>query len=197
MAEQPQRIKAIETLYAGCRFRSRLESRWAVFFDTLGIAWQYEPEGFVVDGKPYLPDFYLPNLKRWIEVKGSIETLDVTLLKRFAFEANTTVMLLGPIPSPVVTVPNWLSLMGWPELLEYPEPEGGPLTWDRCVMVDREFFNDRGRTSFEAGGAPGKGEPLTEWITPKVTGWTRVQRLTDRAYTAARSARFEHGERGR
>lgn len=31
-------IKAIETSYAGCRFRSRLEARWAVFFDTLGIA---------------------------------------------------------------------------------------------------------------------------------------------------------------
>ena len=26
--------------------RSRLEARWAVFFDTAGIAWQYEPEGF-------------------------------------------------------------------------------------------------------------------------------------------------------
>jgi hypothetical protein len=38
--------KPIETRYAGCRFRSRLEARWAVFFDRLGIAWEYEPEGF-------------------------------------------------------------------------------------------------------------------------------------------------------
>lgn len=39
-------IKPIETLYRGYRFRSRLEARWAVFFDVAGIAWQYEPEGF-------------------------------------------------------------------------------------------------------------------------------------------------------
>jgi hypothetical protein len=39
-------IKPIETLYRGYKFRSRLEARWAVFFDVAGIAWQYEPEGF-------------------------------------------------------------------------------------------------------------------------------------------------------
>ena len=30
-------IKAIETYYKGYRFRSRLEARWAVFFDAAGI----------------------------------------------------------------------------------------------------------------------------------------------------------------
>lgn len=52
-------IKAIETRYAGCRFRSRLEARWAVFFNTLGIRWEYEPEGFELPSGRYLPDFYL------------------------------------------------------------------------------------------------------------------------------------------
>jgi hypothetical protein len=37
-------IKPIETRYNGYRFRSRLEARWAVFFDTLGIEYQYELE---------------------------------------------------------------------------------------------------------------------------------------------------------
>jgi len=55
-------IKAIETKYKGYRFRSRLEARWAVFFDALGIAWEYEPEGYDLgDGVWYLPDFYFPN----------------------------------------------------------------------------------------------------------------------------------------
>lgn len=36
---------ALTTRYAGCRFRSRLEARWAVFFDHLGIEWEYEPQG--------------------------------------------------------------------------------------------------------------------------------------------------------
>jgi hypothetical protein len=39
-------IKPIETHYKGYRFRSRLEARWAVFFDELGLRWEYEREGF-------------------------------------------------------------------------------------------------------------------------------------------------------
>ncbi len=39
-------IKAIETRYKGYRFRSRLEARWAVYFDTLGWKWEYEKEGY-------------------------------------------------------------------------------------------------------------------------------------------------------
>ena len=38
--------KAIETIYNGFRFRSRLEARWAVFFDNLSVKYRYEPEGF-------------------------------------------------------------------------------------------------------------------------------------------------------
>lgn len=54
-------IKAITTVYRGYKFRSRLEARWAVFFDALGVEWEYEPEGFILeDGTPYLPDFYTP-----------------------------------------------------------------------------------------------------------------------------------------
>ena len=62
-------LKAIETRYAGHRFRSRLEARYAVFLDKLGVAWQYEPEGFDLEAGYYLPDFYLPTLKTWLEIK--------------------------------------------------------------------------------------------------------------------------------
>jgi len=40
------RIKAIQTEYRGYLFRSRLEARWAVFFDACGVDWEYEPEGY-------------------------------------------------------------------------------------------------------------------------------------------------------
>lgn len=51
-------IKAIETRYKGYRFRSRLEARWAVFFDCCGYNWEYEPQGFELPcGTRYLPDF--------------------------------------------------------------------------------------------------------------------------------------------
>lgn len=53
-------IKPIETRYKGYRFRSRLEARWAVFFDTCGYTWEYEPEGYDIgNGIWYLPDFRL------------------------------------------------------------------------------------------------------------------------------------------
>jgi hypothetical protein len=128
--------RAKETRYRGCRFRSRIEARWAVFFDTLGIKWWYEPEGFSLrfdyeayaadmvafhkilyqeagayekrlraeeelarkfrhlDGKEYsyLPDFYLPELNYWIEVKGFNPTREeiekAFMLQRMAFEAG-------------------------------------------------------------------------------------------------------------
>lgn len=50
-------IKAIETHYKGYKFRSRLEARWAVFFDALGLCWDYESEGYDLGGVYYLPDF--------------------------------------------------------------------------------------------------------------------------------------------
>ena len=46
-------IKAIPTTYGGTRFRSRLEARWAAFFDLVGWKWEYEPVDF--DG--WCPDF--------------------------------------------------------------------------------------------------------------------------------------------
>ena len=83
-------IKAIETRYKGYRFRSRLEARWAVFFDSLGTEWEYEKEGFDL-GEPlgrYLPDFYLPKFAAWAEVKPEIpgwESVEVRKLQTLVF----------------------------------------------------------------------------------------------------------------
>jgi hypothetical protein len=69
-------IRAIPTNYKGHCFRSRLEARWAVFYDTLGIVWHYEPVQDFVSGARimgpeygYKPDFYLPELDKWVEIK--------------------------------------------------------------------------------------------------------------------------------
>lgn len=63
-------IEAIETSYKNYRFRSRLEARWAIFFDALKLDWAYEPEGFKIEGgKGYLPDFYFPKHDVYIEIK--------------------------------------------------------------------------------------------------------------------------------
>ena len=63
-------MQAIQTEYNDYLFRSRLEARWAVFFDMMHIRWEYEPEGLILsDGSFYLPDFYLPDFHVYFEVK--------------------------------------------------------------------------------------------------------------------------------
>ena len=67
------KIKAIKTEYNGYMFRSRLEARWAVFFDAARIEYEYEPEGYTLsDGTNYLPDFWLPQFEIFVEIKPSI-----------------------------------------------------------------------------------------------------------------------------
>ncbi len=73
--------KAIETIYGGYRFRARNEARWAVFFDSVGLPFEYEPEGFTLDdGTKYLPDFWLPSLKLWVEIKSAIDVVETMSL---------------------------------------------------------------------------------------------------------------------
>lgn len=63
-------IKALPSYWRGVVFRSRTEARWAAFFDAMGLLWLYEPEGFELDdGNWYLPDFWLPEMEMWVEIK--------------------------------------------------------------------------------------------------------------------------------
>ncbi len=109
-------LKPIETHYKGYRFRSRLEARWAVFWDSLGISWEYEPEGFELgDGLRYLPDFKVnyPDQKDvWFEVKGDINGMsqhDWDKVARFS-EKNTLFILDGtPACRMYGGVSNWLA----------------------------------------------------------------------------------------
>lgn len=72
-----RRFAAIPTEYKGIRFRSRLEAKWAAFFDNVGWKWNYEPDdlhGWIPDfrfGMPTSSDVY-------VEVKpcSSIEELE-------------------------------------------------------------------------------------------------------------------------
>lgn len=97
-----QAVKAIETSYKGYRFRSRLEARWAVFFDALGIAWEYEPEGFEFEGERYLPDFRLVVpwfVEVFVEVKKSPSTeADWYKAKLLACSGRQNVLLLAGVP---------------------------------------------------------------------------------------------------
>lgn len=62
--KQPKR-----TFYNYYCFRSRLECRWALFFQYLNIDYLYEPCTFELhNDSAYTPDFYLPLMDIWIEM---------------------------------------------------------------------------------------------------------------------------------
>jgi len=72
--------RVIQTRYAGRYFRSRTEARWAVMFENLGLDWQYEPEGYIVRRRAYLPDFWIEDWNAWFEVKPKTEEHNVKSL---------------------------------------------------------------------------------------------------------------------
>jgi hypothetical protein len=175
-------IRAIETRYAGCRFRSRLEARWAVFFDTLGVEWEYEPQGFKIGTSYYLPDFLLTHCGTWVEVKGSEDALDKDLMRQAAAdlprmqhgggEEGPRLLLLGPIPD----VTTQSGDLGWMAPLE------GRYGFGSYYKNRRPWYHD---------GPLG----YSFWLTPTVHHSESISGARA-AYLAARSARFEHGESG-
>lgn len=62
-------LKSIPTVFNKVIYKSRLEARWAVFFDKLGVEAFYEYEGFQLRDGWYVPDFYVPSMNAWFEVK--------------------------------------------------------------------------------------------------------------------------------
>lgn len=122
-------IKPIQTTYAGIKFRSRIEARWAFVFDRLNIDWEYEREGFELPSGWYLPDFYLRGIGAapgqesiWFEVKGKPPTGDEE--KKAAELANATgedvLIAFGQIPKQVDPYDG-----AWDTTLFYANYEGG------------------------------------------------------------------------
>jgi hypothetical protein len=219
-------IRPIETLYKGYRFRSRLEARWAVFFDAAGIEWKYEPQGFQkIEGEGedrvvcnYLPDFYLPRSDVWAEVKGSDELL-ARDIDRLAY------MLDGDSALPGVNDSYPLTTGGILLLGEIPAHVWGIIAHP---LIQRDGCLIRTWALFQGSPVTGKGEwpihvcsgaspiqdcmgiprdlpcheenpdgPHPFWtIKPIAVSLPRANTHIVRAYDAARGARFEHGESG-
>jgi hypothetical protein len=118
-----RKLRAIETRYKGYRFRSRTEARWAVFFDYLGLNWEYEKEGFQLpSGTCYLPDFWVES-RWWLEVKGQMpEEMDPEFLlcQELAEATGTEVLLVAGTPSldqVVLFFPDGFCFYDWHEIL--------------------------------------------------------------------------------
>lgn len=177
-------VKPIETRAFGRRFRSRLDARWAVFFSSLGLPWEYEPEGFAVgEGLRYLPDFRVTYPGR-----GSEEIHDEW------FEVKPRLDLVTPL--------EWQKMLafdtGYASLIVL---DGEPAT--RMYLRASEIFAE-GRLSPSAlkqersGWALWSGKGRLWWdeqanFFSPTTYFGDSTEIED-AVSAALSARFEHGE---
>lgn len=91
--------EAEPTVYDGIQMRSKLEAEWASVLDFYGIDWAYEPEVFrLASGALYLPDFWLPELGTFLEVKG-IGIPRLWKAEQFAEEVNAEMIVLIGFPS--------------------------------------------------------------------------------------------------
>lgn len=214
-------MKAIETEYNGYKFRSRLEARWAVFFDAAGIKYEYEPEGFELeDGTKYLPDFYLPEYDWYVEVKPPRDSAvdDIIKASKFVGEKIKVLLLLGNIPPETdIDVYHYNAL--------YKNPLSNKLTigsvcccscYEDDLRLKMEFitwlyidmsrwktiFTEHGITAdilnaiHDKGLTEGKSDPNRTYPYCEVLkDDPEIRYFINSCYKKARQARFEHGEK--
>lgn len=206
-------MKAIDTVYKGCAFRSRLEARWAVLFDALGIEWRYEAERYGNERHTYLPDFYLPFTKTWVEVKGDSSALRQDwermaslldfggVLPDFADSGYMTprgLLLLGEIPD----VSDFWGLMFHPVIQHRKGLVRNWLLFHPKYVVLADFEKLAPQFEFEPGA---ELEEAIELESGPTAGWeveskrqasSKAFPAVLDAYRVARAARFEHGSNG-
>lgn len=176
-------IQAIQTSYKGYRFRSRLEARWAVFFDAMGLDWRYEHQGYSLPHAApngYLPDFQIfsrkdVGLSYFVEIKP-IAGLDVNteaLNKCIALSVHTggqTVLFLaGDIGQDAMKL--WINCDAQGPLVV-------PFAYMDCQKTGRLVLQP---------------ECLDLCFHCEECRPVNAKRATQ-GYAAARAARFEHGE---
>ena len=193
---QKQQFAPVKTQYKGYSFRSRLEAKWAVFFDTLGVRWEYEPDGYPLrGGEVYLPDFLIRNTSigsLWVEVKGIMTEKDARKIRDFAFSSDD-LEFEGPDRAKIFVVGNMPYGDDFDELLddvsetENSDPFG--LTFN--LRTVRRSFRPGMPVLLNSGQL---GIWCVDWdILNGCKDGVDVERTLN-AYKAARQARFEHGE---
>lgn len=173
-------IQAIETQYKGYRFRSRLEARWAVFFDTMGIEWRYESEGYRLPSGYYLPDFWFPNIKAFGEVKPAQFTRKETFsCVELVSQSKSPCIMLSDVPQ----IGNYVLLVATEKEVTQFYGKQEPFLGMDVFPVDVEFVEEWWADDW-FGFRPYNFLALTNRDATKYR----------EAVDTARSARFEHGE---
>lgn len=194
--------KPIETVWNGFRFRSRLEARWAVFFDTLGIPYDYEKEGYDLgDAGWYLPDFWLPTWNRWIEIKPESPTEPE--LHKMAALVNATgfrALLLSGRPWPrehhIAVFNLWQRGDERAVTVESNPPYNQFAECRRCdgiCLLYDETVDEK--DWWPIGHCDVGPHTCGDHERPPLSAHSDHAPRVKAAYTAARQARFEHGDK--
>ena len=197
---------SIQTFYRGYHFRSRLEAKWAVFFDAIGVRYVYELDGFqLFEGKiRYLPDFYFPDSKLYGEVKGAdyVGEIPEKDLEKMSWMIDYNgpcangIVLLGNIPDPYMALDMvWAVWHHDIKCIRYEYYLGHAPNCDNRNLhfldnADESVCESAPSTLSEQGNFP-----LTYAIN-LFAGDHLVDTAVHDALCAARSARFEFGEEG-
>ena len=94
--------ECVKTHYNGIIFRSCLDARWAVFFDNYGIDYEYLLEAIVLNnGSRYLPDFFIPSLGIYAEVKldKGYSLSELKIIEEFALDCDNNLLLILGFPT--------------------------------------------------------------------------------------------------
>lgn len=183
-------MKAIETKYKGYKFRSRLEARWAKFFDAMDEQWEYEKEGYDLDGIWYLPDFWLPRFNCFVEVKG-LEPTEAELSKARLLRdgGSAGIAIFQGLPTEYQGM-----LFGW----DISDSSGGSSEWSTilCNTGDGDLafgiIGFRDRSFFTSVAMDEPWERDVQYFTGKWFPTARVDICLDEC----KAARFEYGESG-
>lgn len=197
--------KAIDTVYQGDKFRSRVEAKWAVFYHTLGIAYEYEKEGYILpNGTRYLCDFWLPELDCWVEIKGEKPTKEEEAKAEGLVEATgkDVYIFFGPIPfveEDTCFLKCGVSGSSYAFSFHSEPNDDKPFIchgcdvdywWCECPECGNlgiEYSGRVERIRHKTGCTIANDHKTYAYATPRLVA----------AYTAARQARFEYGEKGR
>ena len=82
--DEEEHLPAIPTVWREQLYRSRLEARAALWLESHGVPFKYEPERAT---KGYLPDFVLPQQQVIFECKGKMRARDEEKLQQAARDA--------------------------------------------------------------------------------------------------------------
>lgn len=190
---------AMPVTYKGTRFRSKLEAKWAVFFDLCGVEWVYEPD-VSVPGVYYQPDFLLKNVlavhgffsddnpeipvigNLFVEVKGQMSKNDAEKVLNFSNK------------HPILVTTDFPEGETWDSL--FSSAMNGADHGQHEVRLQYNFRTiDNDEFELMPAIATKNGTPFMALVGAdgNYERWAEHE-ATECAYSIARNAKFDHGQ---